>query len=230
MALTGFFHHIGTFLLFSATVLLIITCISSPVVNDISLLTVELGGDAAEDHSTVTFGTFGYCINNVDGRDFCSPSQLGYSPAEVMLLADGGATEFSDYAEATTRSLTESMVLHPIACGLNFIAFMLALGAGTVGSLLASLVALVAFLTTAVATIIDFVLFSVVGSNVLDNGTGANAYYGAGAWTILVSAICSLVGAVVVFFTCCSARLHRRRGIATKGDLGPSPPRRRRWY
>lgn len=68
MARTGFFHHIGTFLLFAATVLLIITCISSPVVNEISILTIELGGNAAQDHSTVTFGTFGYCINNVNGR------------------------------------------------------------------------------------------------------------------------------------------------------------------
>lgn len=118
-----------------------------------------------------------------------------------MELADGGATEFSDYADATARSLTQSMILHPIACGLNFVAFMLALGAGTVGSLLASLVALVAFLTTAVATVIDFVLFSIVRSNVLDNGTGADAYYDAAAWTILVSAVCSLVGAVVVFFS-----------------------------
>jgi hypothetical protein len=118
-----------------------------------------------------------------------------------MRVADGGATEFSDYAEDSTRSLTRAMILHPIACGLNFIAFMLALGAGTVGSLLASLVALLAFLATAVATIIDFVLFSVVRSNVNDNGTGASAYYSSAAWTLLVSAICSLLGAIVVFFT-----------------------------
>jgi hypothetical protein len=62
---TGFFHHIGTFLLFAATVLLIITCITAPVVNDLSILKVELGGN---DRSTVSFGTFGYCQNNVDGR------------------------------------------------------------------------------------------------------------------------------------------------------------------
>lgn len=68
MGITRFFHHIASFLLFSATVLLIITCISAPVVNNISLLKVELGGRRAVDHGTVTFGTFGYCINNVNGR------------------------------------------------------------------------------------------------------------------------------------------------------------------
>src|SRR4051812_11544778 len=110
-----------------------------------------------------------------------------------MHSVDG--TSFSTYASDTTRSLTKAMILHPIACGINFIAFLLALGAGVVGSLLASLVALLAFLTTAVACIIDFVLFSIVRSNVNDHGddaTGAHAHYGAAAWTILVSAICSL--------------------------------------
>lgn len=143
-------------------------------------------------------------------------------------------TQFSTYASDTTRSLTKAMILHPIACGVNFIAFLLALGAGVVGSLLASLVALLAFLVTAVACIIDFVLFSIVRSNVNDHGdagSGASAHYGAAAWTILVSAICSLIGAVVVFFTCCSARLHRRRTVSAKGDYGaPVPPARRRRF
>jgi len=58
MATTGFFHHIGTFLLFAATILLIVTCISSPVVNDLAILKVDLKGDSQQH---VTFGTFGYC-------------------------------------------------------------------------------------------------------------------------------------------------------------------------
>lgn len=233
MAQTGFFHHLGTFLLLAATVLLIITCISAPVVHDIAILKVDLGGSNAIDHSNVAFGTFGYCINNPNGQgDSCSPSQVGYSPAAVMKAVDG--TDFSDYAQDTTRSLTKAMILHPIACGLNFIAFMLALGAGFVGSLLASLIALVAFLVTAVAVIIDFVLFSVVKSNVNDNNTGATAYYGAAAWTTLVAAICSLIGTVLVFLTCCSGRLHKRR--ASRGVMPPKEGyveptyRRRRWF
>jgi type IV secretory pathway VirB3-like protein len=146
-------------------------------------------------------------------------------------MASEDGTEFSDYAERTTRALTRAMILHPIACGLNFIAFLLALGAGMIGSFLASMVALLAFLTTAVACIIDFVMFSIVRTNINDRGaaTGTGAYYGAAAWTILVSAICSLIGAVVVFFTCCSARLHRRRGTTHKTEYA-SPPRRGRFW
>jgi len=236
MARTGFFHHIGTFLLFAATILLLITCISSPVVNDLAILKVDLGNRASSYHSTVTFGTFGYCENNIngDGVDQCSKRTLGYSPAAVMNQVDG--TQFSDYATRTTRSLTKAMVLHPIACGLNFIAFMLALGAGVVGSLFASLVAALAFLVTLVILIIDFVMFSIVKSNVNDDGTGAHAFYASAAWTILVSGICSLLGTVIVFFTCCSGRLHRRRnGMTTKHEVvqdGYAPPttRRRRWF
>ena len=67
MAQTGFFHHIGTFLLFAASILLVITCISAPVVHDLALLKVELGNQSSSDHATVAFGSFGYCINNVNG-------------------------------------------------------------------------------------------------------------------------------------------------------------------
>lgn len=226
MAQTGFFHHIGTFLLLSAAILLIITCISAPVVHDIAILKVELGSSHRE---SVTFGTFGYCHNDVNGGDGdnCSPSTVGYSPAAVMNSIDG--TKFSDYAVSTTSSLTKSMILHPIAAGLSFIAFMLALGAGTLGSFFASLVALLAFLVTTVAMVIDFVLFSIIRSNVNDNGTGASAYYSSAAWTILVSAICSLIGTIVVFLTCCSGRMHRRRAAPGKHD-GYAPPPRRQWF
>ena len=68
MAQTGFFHHIGTFMLFVATVMLIITCISAPVVHDLSLLKVELGDSQSSNHATVAFGTFGFCINNLNGQ------------------------------------------------------------------------------------------------------------------------------------------------------------------
>lgn len=64
MAVTGFFHHIGTFLLLATTVLLIITTISAPVVNDIGILKVTLSNATSHHHSQVSFGTFGYCYLN----------------------------------------------------------------------------------------------------------------------------------------------------------------------
>ena len=65
MARTGFFHHIGTFLLFAAAVLLLVTTISAPVIHDISLLKVTLTNQSALRNTSVTFGSFGYCILDV---------------------------------------------------------------------------------------------------------------------------------------------------------------------
>jgi hypothetical protein len=165
-------------------------------------------------------------------RNFCSNSVVGYSPADVMNEADG--TDYSSYAISTTNTLTKVMILHPIATGLCFLAFVLAISAGTFGSLLASVVAAVAFIVTLVALVCDFVLFSMIKSNINDQGNGSYAYYSVGIWTILVSAICSLLGTIVIFFTCCSGRLHRRRERSkTDGFTSPPPAvttTRRRWW
>lgn len=82
---TGFLHHIGTFLLLSATVLLIVTCISAPVVNDIALLKVELGDSG---RSTVSFGTFGYCVNNINNDGYVQFIHPLASPARPRQLIE----------------------------------------------------------------------------------------------------------------------------------------------
>lgn len=72
MARTGIFHHVGTFLLFAAAILLLITTISAPVINDISLLKVTLTNSSALRHSSVTFGTFGHCVLDVAPAQYVS--------------------------------------------------------------------------------------------------------------------------------------------------------------
>jgi len=240
MAVTGFFHHIGTFLLLIATILLIITDISAPVVKNIAIMKINLGNSTAGHHTSVVFGTFGHCILDTQAGDssanvdFCTRSQVGYSPADVM--SDSEGTDFSDYARDTTRTLTKVMILHPIATGIVFIAFILSLGAGVVGSFLAALVALLAFIVTVVVLITDFVLFSIIRSNVNDDNRGSEAFYSTAMWTLLAAAVCTLIATVVVFFTCCSDRLHERRtrSRAVKDPAYVSPPvttrRRRRWF
>jgi hypothetical protein len=238
MANTGFFHHIGSFLLFVATILLLITCISAPVVHDIGIMKVDLNTRNNGPQSTVSFGTFGWCLTNRPGMsDECSPSHLGYSPANVVSRVMN--TDWPQYADESAQRMTKAMILHPIACGLNFIAFLLGVSSGIVGSFLASMVALLAFLITCAIVIIDFVLFSVVRVNIRDDRdiNGGNydidAHYSTAAWTILVAGICSLIGTVILFFTCCSSRMHRqRRSYADKPVTdGYAPPaRRRRWF
>jgi len=227
MAVTGFFHHIGTFLMLVATALIIVTNISAPVVHNIAILKVDLGNSTNAHHSAIHFGTFGNCLVDAQaGGDYCSPSQLGYAPADIMARTEG--TQFSQYAADTTRALTKVMVLHPIACAMCFIAFLLSLGAGVVGSFLASVVALLAFLVTVVVLITDFVLFSIIKSNVNDDNSASNAQYSTGMWTLLAAAVCTLLATVVIFFSCCSARLHSRRNRTSKEAGYVSPPRTRR--
>jgi hypothetical protein len=65
MQKTGIFHHLGTFLLFVAAILLLITTISAPVIGDIGILKVMLTNKTDFRNSSVTFGTFGHCVLDV---------------------------------------------------------------------------------------------------------------------------------------------------------------------
>jgi hypothetical protein len=49
---------VGVFFIFAASVLLLVTTVSSPVASDIAILKVTLANKAG----SVTFGSFGYCI------------------------------------------------------------------------------------------------------------------------------------------------------------------------
>lgn len=52
-------HHIGTLLLLITAILLLVASISSPVVNNLSLLNVRFHDGL--DTERMTFGSFGYC-------------------------------------------------------------------------------------------------------------------------------------------------------------------------
>ncbi|KAK8089433.1 hypothetical protein PG997_004394 [Apiospora hydei] len=234
---TGFFHHIGSFLLLAATVLLIITCITAPVVHNLSVLKVRVNDASEQNRGSINFGTFGYCVDNVDSSvNGCTRSHVGYDAAALVQRVPGSSIDLSDASAKTANALTRVMVLHPVACGLTFIAFLLALGAGVIGSFLASMVALLAFLVTVVVLVTDFVGLALI-RNAVNKSDQATARYGAGAWTLLASAVCQLLATIIVFFTCCSTRLHKKRNrnsTATKAERYDSPPRttstRRRWF
>jgi len=76
-------------------------------------------------------------------------------------MTDADGTSFSTSAHDSVDGLTNAMVLHPIACGIAFIAFLLSIGAGVVGSILGALVGCLAWIITLVAMAIDFSIFGV---------------------------------------------------------------------
>ncbi|PMD15583.1 pali-domain-containing protein [Hyaloscypha hepaticicola] len=232
MAKTGIFHHVGTFLLFAAAILLLITTISAPVIGDIAILKVMLTNKTDIRNSSVTFGTFGHCVLDVapvqTDQDYCYPKHIGYNPADIMTTIDH--TTFSTAAEDSSKALTRVMILHPIACALAFIAFLFALGAGFCGAIFASMIAAVAWLVTLVVMVTDFVLFGIIKRHVNSDGSGSHAYYSVGMWTILAAMILLFIATFIVLFTCCSSRMHRNNRTSKEtGYNGTTTTRRHFW-
>ncbi|KAI2623742.1 pali-domain-containing protein [Xylaria nigripes] len=238
MARTGFIHHFGTFFLFAAFVILLVTSISAPVVSDIALLRVELGTDTQssvfrhdQEHHTITFGAFGYCTRDIGvSGTACSHAHVGYDPVEAIQGIIGDVP-FSDYAHDTSRALTRVMVLHPVATVLAFISFLLAAGAGFLGSFLAAMGAFITFIVVLVVLITDFVSLAIVKSAINDSGNDVDASWGSAIWGTLAAAVIILLASVILLFTCCSARIHRRRNHHREIKLPPtSTTSRRRWF
>jgi len=236
MAKTGIFHHVGTFLLFASAILLLITTISSPVINDISMLKVTLSNSSSLRHSSITFGTFGYCVLDVapaqTDQDSCTGSHVGYNPALEIAKADH--TTFNSAQTDTSKALTRVMILHPIVCGMAFIAFLLALGSGICGALLASLVSALTWALSVVVLATDFTLFGIIKNHVNGNKdkSGSSAKFGVAIWTLLAAMILLFFATFIVLFTCFSARRHRNDVRTTKhadAGYGTTTTRRHFW-
>jgi hypothetical protein len=220
----GFLRHLGSFFLLAACVLLIITTITAPVIKDLAILRVNL-----QNGDTVNFGTFGYCVLSESGNS-CTKSRIGYSP--VPFLDSIGAGDYGSASENTAKALTRVMVLHPVACGLAFLAFLASLGASIIGSLCAALMSSVAWLVTLVVLITDFVAWGIVRKKVNDDGN-SGARFEVGIWTLLAAFVLLFLGTVLELLTCCSGRRDKKRGVrkSEPGFVdGPGTPVRRRWY
>lgn len=130
---------------------------------------------------------------------------------------------FNQAAADTADALTRVMILHPIACGLAFIAFCFSCGAGVVGSVLGFAVGALAWLLTLVAMVVDFIAFGIIKDHVNSDGSGSNAYYSLGMWTILAAMILLFFGMFIVLFTCFSARKAKRGpSYKTNADTYPA--------
>ncbi|MCJ1364258.1 hypothetical protein MMC16_003367 [Acarospora aff. strigata] len=201
-------HWIGVLFLLTASLLLLITSISAPVIADIAMLKVKLTNHTQIRNSAVTFGTFGHCILDIPpiqtDQDYCFPKQIGYQPASIMAAIDG--SRFDRAASGNADRLTNLMILHPIACGLAFLAFQLALGAGVFVSTLSALIAGLAWIVTLVVMAIDFALFGIIKNHVNNDGSGSHAYYSTGMWTVLAAMILLFLGTLTTLLTCFRAR------------------------
>ena len=113
-----------------------------------------------------------------------------------MAQIDG--KQFSTTGGDTAEALTKVMVLHPIACSLAFIAFVLAVSYSFCGSLVVSLMSAFTWLITLIAMACDFAAFRIIKNNVNSDGTGNHAYYSVGMWTIVTAMVCLFIATFLV--------------------------------
>ncbi|GAA5822349.1 hypothetical protein JCM3770_000529 [Rhodotorula araucariae] len=202
------FHHLGTFLLFAATILLIVSTITSPVINDmpIARATLNVGTNPIK----ANFGVFGYCLMQNGAADQCTRTQVGYQlPSALVSLAESAGV-LSNTEQSAINAVTTALILHPVACGVSFFAFLIAACSDRLGFICASLIATLAAALALVAMILDLVLVKVVREwfdrNSLD--TVVDVAYGVGTWTTVAAFACLFVG---VFTTLCACVTDRRR-------------------
>ncbi|KAJ7602482.1 hypothetical protein DFH06DRAFT_1224494 [Mycena polygramma] len=192
--------HLGTFLIFSALVLLIVASISAPTVAKIDFLSIPLANG-----SHVNFGSLGFCLVNPDGNS-CTPTGVGYRIADEISAI--GIDAFGTAKAASLHGLTEGLILHQIAAGIAGIAFLLAVCSHRIGYLFASLIAFIAFLFSLAVLIIDFIVFGAVKDHVDHNG--GTAKFGNAIWIVLAATIVLFFASIATCFACVTARRHTR--------------------
>ncbi|KAJ7468445.1 hypothetical protein FB451DRAFT_1560213 [Mycena latifolia] len=196
--------HLGTFLIFAATVLLIVASISAPTVSKINFLEVGVANG-----SSVHFGTLGFCVAMPDSNS-CTPTGVGYKIADE--IAAIGIDSFSRAKAASLHGLTEGLILHQIGAGIAGVAMLLAICSHRLGYLFASAVAFIAFLFSLASLILDFIIFGAVKDHVHKNN--GSAKFGNAIWMVLAATIVLFFASIATCFACVTARRHRR---TTKG-------------
>lgn len=123
-------------------------------------------------------------------HDWCTGRRIGYNPSDIVTRATD--TTFENTDGGTANSLARVMILHPIACGLAFIAFLTTLGGRTImSSVSGSLVAGLTWILELVSLVVDFTAFGIIRHEVNDQTSGPlpKAQFGNAMWCLVASFI-----------------------------------------
>ncbi|KAF7522269.1 hypothetical protein PCG10_007570 [Penicillium crustosum] len=183
-----------TILLLIAFALLLLSCLSTPIVKGIPLATFK----------DVDYGVFGYCKGNT-----CTNIHVGYTSNDISSTGD----DFN-LPSGTRKSLSAILIIHPVAAFLTLICLCLAIAAHfhapshSPRFLLALLILLLpTLLVTLLAFLVDILLFV--------------PHLGWGGWIVLVATIILTSCGVV---TCAMrrtlvSRKARKRRIAENAEM-----------
>ncbi|CAE6416382.1 unnamed protein product [Rhizoctonia solani] len=210
------------FLVFAGFLLLLLVSLSIPIIKTISILNIatnlQAGSITTGISGGVRFGLWGYCVSEITASVFgfdqtragyCSRSRLGYDIDSQLLQLLG----LDDLNDIVSRGLTFVLVLHPIACGLAFLALLFALMLLCRPARLASAMALVFSVLAAIVTTVAFaidVALTTIARNKVRDATDGNfvVTYGAIPWMTL-GAMVALWAATVG--ACCGIFVGGRR-------------------
>ncbi|EPQ58223.1 hypothetical protein GLOTRDRAFT_56964 [Gloeophyllum trabeum ATCC 11539] len=205
---------IAPFLIFAAFLLLLLVSLSVPIIKTIYIFklyaNVAVSALTADAHSNARFGVWGYCVDAVTVSVLgvsettpgsCSPRHLGYDLNGII----GSVLESRGYnPHVISKAVTAVLVLHPIACGLAFLALLTSLamlrpGTARGASILTLIFGLLATLVTTAVFLIDVIAVAVVRTKV-HNETDGDLWFAFGnaIWMTLGATIAlwlSLLGA-----------------------------------
>lgn len=160
-----------------------------------------------------------------DSPDWCSGRRIGYAPAHIIAAADH--TQLGDIEAGTSDGLTRAMILHAIACGVAFIAWIVSIGAGVIGSLFGVLAALVAWILCLIVMATDFSLFGILRHHVNHDKSGSRAHFGSAMWCLCVAFVLLFFAMIIVTFTCFSARREQKKTAAAQKEARAAPRKKR---
>jgi len=227
----------GPFFFFVAFLFLLLVTLSTPIIKSIWLFdivananigsgVIGVGSALASIKDTVRFGIFGWCSEalaakvltfTVNEPAVCSPRHLGFtvSPELQTLLS---AVNEAQLVHTIQKALSVVLVLHPIACGITFLAFFFSLLAvilqhTRIWDLFATITGTLAAVLSTLVFIVDIVFVAIAKSRLHNESKGvATVNWGNAVWLTLVAAIFTWFACVAA---CCGIIRGRR---ARKAD------------
>ncbi|KAN0080111.1 hypothetical protein V8E55_009677 [Tylopilus felleus] len=201
----------AVFFLFAAFVLLFIVSISLPFLTAMDITRVHTNGtiEVAGNEEFSQLRVIGsYCYTALNGNVVCSSTGHGYS-----LSIQNSANNTVYIGSAWTLGLA----VHPVACGVSFIALLLGLSQHITVTLFASLISFLAATLTLISFAIDIALYAYFKNQMGDLGFGGKTITGPGFWLTFTA----MILLVLAGFTVCCGR--RRDRMATATTSTPSP-------
>ncbi|KIP05684.1 hypothetical protein PHLGIDRAFT_107867 [Phlebiopsis gigantea 11061_1 CR5-6] len=212
------FHLPGVFFLFCAFALLFLVSLSLPYLPAIDIARVHFEGSPTTNDAALTelrYGIWSYCWYVTGGQRYCSAKGHGY----FTVVYNSDRTSWQTVGASWTRGLA----IHPVACGLAFVAFVLSLSTQITVALLAALASFLAALLTLIAFAIDIALYVYVKhqmrklTGVIEHTSTAPAFWMTFAAFILLC----LAGCTVCF--------GRRRDRMAGATSYPMAPKKLSW-